>query len=84
MVVEVGKGKEVKRKEGADLYSKKENQENWSGQIVEREGGKEGWRRLSFFVLKSLFFPPQNQNTKRQPFLEHVSVIERYCSLVHF
>lgn len=58
MVVEVGKGKEVKGKEGAELYFKKENQENWSGHIVEREGGKEGWRRLSFFVPKSqsIFF----------------------------
>lgn len=67
MVVEVGKGKEVKRKEGADLYSKKENQENWSGQIVEREGGKEGWRRLSFFVLKSLFFPPKIKIQRGSP-----------------
>lgn len=51
VVVDVQGGKEGQRKETDLKKKKKKSWEKWSGQIVERKGGKEGWRRLSFFVL---------------------------------
>lgn len=51
---------------------------------MEREGGRKDREGFSSLFFKSLNTVFQNQNTERQSFLEHVYIIETYCSLVHF
>lgn len=48
--MEVGKGREVKRMEEADLYFTRKTQEKWIGRIVEEEEGRKDEDFPSLFL----------------------------------